>query len=566
MSSNLMDRRAARAAWLRGAHALDRLDLTAAAGEFSTAIERDPDMTDAWLGLHAAAAEKQAAMDGLVRHAGRFGEERSRTRRQLQSRFSVGTYCTWRLEYVDDLWAAISTWHQSREEFDLAAQAEKRIVAHAGLSNFVAGRIAFSQGDNNRALACFGDADLREDRFLGAEAQLMRGVLLARAGALDVARTTLTSFIADAVLGDSASGEAYYFLGLIDRAAGREDAAAMNFQYGYALNPMLTVLQEEMNGLQTRAGIVAAPVADAASPRKEPHLGSGATSDAAVTVEGVLRELDGQIGQDELKRQVRAVVAQTRARVARAHAGLQQPRMTEHFVFTGPPGTGKTTIARILARLYNALGILEKGHVVEVDRSGLVGRYHGHTVAQTTTKLDEAMGGVLFIDEAYSLQTKGFVEGDPFGREAVEVLLKRMEDDRDNLVVIAAGYPEEMREWLDSNPGLRSRFTTVVDFPAYNSHELFLIGIRMATQSGDEITVDGEVMLDGILRHMEEQGELRKRSFGNGRFVRTLIEKAARRRDLRLFSVDGAQPDGRELVEITAEDILAGAGDMGLSV
>lgn len=204
-------------------------DFPAASRQFGKAAERDPDMSDAWLGLHASGKDEEFAIAGLVRHCGRFGEERTRTQKRLKSRFSLGTYCTWRLEYTADLWAAMSSWYIARKDLDMAAHAQAQIQGEQALSDFLAGRIAFVRGEHDRALAFFGAVSPGQDRFLGTEAQLISGALLVRAGAHDVARGNFNRVISGGVLGNRASGEAYYFLGLIDRAAGDDPSATANF-------------------------------------------------------------------------------------------------------------------------------------------------------------------------------------------------------------------------------------------------------------------------------------------------------------------------------------------------
>ncbi len=214
-------------------------------------------------------------------------------------------------------------------------------------------------------------------------------------------------------------------------------------------------------------------------------------------------------------------------------------------------------MARIIARLYASLGLLERGHVVEVDRSGLVGSYLGHTADKTTTAIDRALGGVLFVDEAYALQTSGLSGGDAFGTEAVNTLLKRMEDDRDKFVVIAAGYPGPMDQFLDSNPGLRSRFTTTLTFDQYSADELVVIAELMAADNHDELDEEARTRLRSHIDTLFAARKHLEQSFGNARYVRTLMTKAAEARDLRMFGVPRAHTTRDELVMITAADIDA---------
>ena len=183
------------------------------------------------------------------------------------------------------------------------------------------------------------------------------------------------------------------------------------------------------------------------------------------------KELDELIGLEQVKEEVHSLANFVKIQKQREKKGLKIPKMSLHLVFTGSPGTGKTTVARIVARIYKDLGVLKKGHTVETDRSGLVANYVGQTATKTNAIVDSALNGVLFIDEAYALVPTANKNND-YGQEAISTLLKRMEDDRDRLVVIVAGYTNEMKRFIDSNPGLQSRFNRYINFPDYTSGEL----------------------------------------------------------------------------------------------
>ena len=239
-------------------------------------------------------------------------------------------------------------------------------------------------------------------------------------------------------------------------------------------------------------------------------------------------ELDSLVGLDSVKEQVRALVAFLQVQGKRLEHGLPEVATSQHLVFLGNPGTGKTTIARLLAQMYRSMGLLKKGHLVEVDRAGLVGEYVGMTALKTDRAIRRALDGVLFIDEAYALARPG-QRGVDFGQEAIETLLKRMEDHRHRLVVIVAGYPRLMHEFLDSNPGLRSRFSRELTFPDYPTAELIAITERFAEQNGYRVTEPTAQELRLIFSRAE-RGE----GFGNARYARTIFEQALNAQALRL--------------------------------
>ncbi len=262
----------------------------------------------------------------------------------------------------------------------------------------------------------------------------------------------------------------------------------------------------------------------------------------AKTLEELLAELDDLVGLSTVKAEIHRQTAILRVQGLRAKAGLQDPTITRHLVFVGNPGTGKTTVARLVAGIYKALGLLSKGQLVEVDRSELVAGYLGQTAIKTAEVADKAKGGVLFIDEAYSLS------GDQYGEEAINTLVKEMEDNRHDLVVIVAGYPRPMAKFIAENPGLTSRFRTSIDFADYTDAELVDIFTGMAAKADYDLTDEAVTAFKVLLAQ-----QVRDETFGNGRFARNTLEAAIGRHAWRLRDVD--EPTLEQLRTILPDDV-----------
>ena len=267
----------------------------------------------------------------------------------------------------------------------------------------------------------------------------------------------------------------------------------------------------------------------------------------------LMEQLNSLVGLDEVKKDVKNLVNLVKVRKLRQENGLPVPPMSLHMVFMGNPGTGKTTIARLVSGLYAAIGVLSKGQLVEVDRSGLVAGYVGQTALKTQEVIKSALGGVLFIDEAYSLSSGG--END-FGREAIETILKAMEDNRDDLIVIVAGYTGPMQSFLDSNPGLESRFNKYFHFPDYNGEQLMAIFRSQCEKNTYKLSPEAEEYALAMFGQMYEQ---RDENFGNGRDVRNCFEDMIVRQSNRVAALESVDRDA--LMTVLPEDLGAEASE-----
>ncbi|WP_327330899.1 AAA family ATPase [Streptomyces anulatus] len=585
-------------AWLRGMDAYTMGAYPQAEEEFRAAVRFDPGMADGWLGLHALRIDTTTALLRMYRHRDRFGEQRARHRRTLNSWYWLGWWVQPVLESQRDLLLAhASHWLDGRHvpELDRALAGLPPVDTDPQVRFLHACR-SYLVKDWEQLVRC--TEQLVDDPMLGIEAGLFGGMARVRLEMFGQAEPLLSAALMRCRSEQPQRKELRYWLARAHEGTGRSAAALPLYRAVHRVDPAfmdtsarLAALVEgdgydesadlaavTLTGFGSGAGVQPEgdallgtdlvdgrepwPVSDAGllgddpvpgppapvegarrtKTRKPPPFPAG-PSDPALLAEA-LAQLERMVGLEPVKRQVKALSAQLNMARLRADQGLPVQPPKRHFVFSGPSGTGKTTVARILGRVFYALGLLGGDHLVEAQRSDLVGEFLGQTAVKANELIDSALGGVLFVDEAYSLANSGYSKGDAYGDEALQVLLKRAEDNRDHLVVILAGYPEGMDRLLATNPGLSSRFTSRVDFPSYRPLELTAIGSVLAAENDDLWDEEAVDELRSISGHVVDQGWIDE--LGNGRFLRTLYEKSCAYRDLRLSGYAG---------ELTREDL-----------
>lgn len=595
-------------AWMRGVDAYTMGAYPQAEEEFRTAVRMDPGMADGWLGLHALRVDTTTALLRMFRHRDRFGEQRSRHRRTLNSWYWLGWWVQPVLESPRDLLLAhASHWLDGRHvpELDRALAGLPPVDADHQVRFLHACR-AYLVKDWEQLVR--HTDPLIDDPMLGIEAGLFGGMARVRLEMFGQAEPLLSSALMRCRSEQPQRKELRYWLARAHEGTGRSAAALPLYRAVHRVDPAFMDTSarlaaiSEGDGYDDAAADLAAitlagvgqdvmegpdgidplfgtegrdlkisdpdPLPPGALPPETDvvrektvvpvqPLPAGPTDPALL--EEALAELERMVGLEPVKRQVKALSAQLNMARLRAGQGLPVQPPKRHFVFSGPSGTGKTTVARILGRVFYALGLLGGDHLVEAQRADLVGEYLGQTAVKANELIDSAIGGVLFVDEAYALSNSGYGKGDAYGDEALQVLLKRAEDNRDHLVVILAGYPEGMDRLLAANPGLSSRFTTRVDFPSYRPLELTSIGEVLAAENGDIWDEEALDELRSIAGHVVDQGWIDE--LGNGRFLRTLYEKSCAYRDLRLSGYPNT-PSRDDLSTLRLPDLMQAYGEV----
>ncbi|MGW5676828.1 AAA family ATPase [Streptomyces sp. NPDC003860] len=615
-------------AWVRGVDAYTMGAYPQAEEEFRTAVRLDPGMADGWLGLHALRVDTANALLRMFRARDRFGEQRHRHRRTLNSWYWLGWWVQPVLESPRDLLLAhASHWLDGRHvpELDRALAGLPPIDTDPQVRFLHACR-AYLVKDWDQLVR--HTEQLVHDPLLGIEAGLFAGMARVRLEMYGQAEPMLATALMRCRSEQPQRKELRYWLARAHEGTGRTAAALPLYRAVHRIDPAfmdtaarLAAIAEfdGLDGVDAVVGYDAAglavslagyggqeaaeveaegptatelrPGGDPASPldptappdvsTQPPGAGPGAVPEAIrrresasspgspppfpagptdpVLLAQALAELERMVGMDPVKRQVKALSAQLEMARLRASQGLPVQPPKRHFVFSGPSGTGKTTVARILGRVFYALGLLGGDHLVEAQRADLVGEFLGQTAVKANDLINSALGGVLFVDEAYSLSNSGYAKGDAYGDEALQVLLKRAEDSRDQLVVILAGYPEGMDRLLTANPGLTSRFATRVDFPSYRPLELTAIGEVLAAENGDGWDEESIEELRSICGHVVDQRWIDE--LGNGRFLRTLYEKSCAYRDLRLSGYPGT-PTREDLSTLRLPDLMQAYGEV----
>ncbi|MEV0540282.1 type VII secretion AAA-ATPase EccA [Nocardia salmonicida] len=556
---------------------------------FQRATEWDPTMCDAWLGRAVAGEVTKDVLFNLYKTAATslYREQRrlGLPARALAGRFLPGLYIDYPLASYTEIALAWAAHLIADKEYDEAERVLDELTARRAallsdpdretdnrISAYIRGVLHYNTQRWSDVMTVLAGSAEWDDPYLAAGAHVMVGTACAQLGLFGEAIRRMQAAENGPI--PLARSTAMFCRGLCLRETGSEDEAQSLFEKVYSQAPDFGANTAAMRDRTYRITVTSRESIDARTDKWDPEsapslqqIEQAETEDRAKKVLAEARaELDGQIGLSSVKTQVAKLQSSAQLAKIRAEKGLASAARGQHLAFTGPPGTGKTTIARVVAKIYCGVGLLKTDKVVEAKRVDFVSQNLGGTAIKTEKLIDTAMDGVLFIDEAYTLIQTGLSGGDAFGREAVDTLLARMENDRDRLVVIIAGYDGEIDRLLTANDGLASRFSKRLQFPSYTPDELGQIGRVIASKRDSELSDDASALLVEACAHLyahestDQSGQPRRGVdlAGNGRFIRNVIEASEEEREFRLAnddSLDLSAVDESVLMRIEEPDM-----------